>query len=85
MEAKCPHCRGKRVVQENKAVQVQIERGMSAGDTIIMEKEAEQVPDMALGDLIFTIKQKAHPTFKRVGNNLYIDITLTLEEALLGF
>jgi len=66
-------------------VQVQIERGMAGGDTIIMEKEAEQVPDMALGDLIFTLKQKPHKTFKRVGNNLYIDITLTLEESLLGF
>ena len=58
---------------------------MAGGDTIIMEKEAEQVPDMALGDLIFTLKQKPHKTFKRVGNNLYIDITLTLEESLLGF
>jgi DnaJ-related protein SCJ1 len=58
---------------------------MAGGDTIIMEKEAEQVPDMALGDLIFTVKQKPHSTFKRVGNNLYIDITLTLEESLLGF
>jgi DnaJ-class molecular chaperone len=85
MEAKCPHCKGKRVVQENKGIKVQIERGMSSGDTIIMEKEAEQVPDMALGDLIFTIKQKPHSTFKRVGNNLFIDITLTLEESLLGF
>jgi DnaJ-class molecular chaperone len=50
-----------------------------------MEKEAEQVPDMALGDLIFTIKQKPHKTFKRVGNNLFIDVTLSLEESLLGF
>ena len=40
---------------------------------------------MALGDLIFTIKQKPHKTFKRVGNNLFYDITLTLEEALTGF
>lgn len=52
---------------------------MSNGDTIIMEKEAEQVPDLARGDLIFTLKQKSHDTFKRVGNNLYYDISLTLE------
>ena len=50
-----------------------------------MEKEAEQVPDLAIGDLIFTIKQKPHNTFKRVGNNLFYDVSLTLEEALLGF
>ena len=85
MEAKCPHCKGKRVVQEAKNIQVAIERGLAAGDTIILPKEAEQVPDMAIGDLIFTIKQKPHGTFKRVGNNLFIEVTLSLEESLLGF
>lgn len=29
---------------------------MSQGDTVILEREAEQVPDLARGDLIFTIK-----------------------------
>jgi len=29
---------------------------MAAGDTVVMEKEGEQVPDLAKGDLIFTIK-----------------------------
>jgi DnaJ-class molecular chaperone len=66
-------------------MQVAIERGIAAGDTIIMPKEAEQVPDMALGDLVFTIKQKPHGTFKRVGNNLFIEVTLSLQESLLGF
>ena len=66
MEAKCPHCKGKRVVQDNKLIKVAIERGIAGGDTIIMPKEAEQVPDMQIGDLIFTIKQKPHATFKRV-------------------
>jgi DnaJ-class molecular chaperone len=35
--------------------------------------------------LIFTIKQRPHDRFKRVGNNLYIEVDLTLEESLLGF
>jgi DnaJ-class molecular chaperone len=39
-------------------VQIDIEKGMANGDTIIMEREAEQVPDLARGDLIFTLKQK---------------------------
>ena len=58
---------------------------MATGDTIIFEREAEQVPDLAKGDLIFTIKQRPHNTFKRVGNNLYITLQITLEESLLGF
>ena len=58
---------------------------MAGGDTILMEKEGEQVPDMAKGDLVFTIKQKSHSKFKRVGNNLYMDLQITLKESLLGF
>lgn len=40
---------------------------------------------MIPGDVIFTVKQQPHSRFKRVGDNLYHDITISLEEALLGF
>lgn len=40
---------------------------------------------MIPGDVIFTIKQQPHNRFKRVGDNLYQDLTISLEEALLGF
>ena len=79
MAAKCPHCKAKRVVSDTKQITIDLEKGMANGDTIIMEREAEQVPDLTRGDLIFTIKQKAHKTFKRVGDNLYYDVNLTLE------
>ena len=35
--------------------------------------------------MIFTLKQKQHNKFKRVGDNLFVDLSVTLEEALLGF
>uniref|UniRef100_A0A7S3MVS5 CR-type domain-containing protein n=1 Tax=Strombidium inclinatum TaxID=197538 RepID=A0A7S3MVS5_9SPIT len=85
MAAKCPHCKGKRVVNDNKKVTIDVEKGMANGDTIVLEKEAEQVPDLARGDLIFTLKQKSHGTFRRVGDNLFLSTTLTLEEAIFGF
>ena len=53
----CPHCRGKRVVTDQKQLKVEIERGMADGNEIVFEREAEQVPDMIQGDLIFTIRQ----------------------------
>ena len=43
------------------------------------------MPDMERGDLIFTIKQRPHDRFKRVGNNLFVEVDLTLEESLIGF
>ena len=37
-------------------IEIDIEKGASNGDTILFEKEGEQVIDLARGDLIFTIK-----------------------------
>ena len=85
MAAKCAHCVGRRLVNDNKLIDLTIEKGMANGETIILEKEAEQVPDLAKGDLIFTVRQKKHSKFSRVGDNLYMDLPISLEESLLGF
>lgn len=60
MAAKCPKCRGARLVNDNTHINIDIERGMSNGDTILLQREGEQVPDLIRGDLIFTVKQKKH-------------------------
>lgn len=85
MAAKCGTCKGRRLVNDNSEVTLEIEKGMANGDHILKEREGEQVPDLARGDLIFTLKQKPHKTFKRVGDNLFYDMHINLEEALLGF
>jgi len=85
MAENCPKCRGKRLINESKMLEITIERGVANGDTILFEKDGEQVPDLARGDLLFTIKQRPHNRFKRVGNNLFMDMQISLEESLLGF
>ena len=42
-------------MQEGKQFLVDVERGMANGDTILFEKQGEQVPDMIQGDIIFVI------------------------------
>ena len=37
------------------------------------------------GDVIVTVKQKPHPRFVRKGDNLHLDLPITLKQALLGF
>jgi DnaJ family protein A protein 2 len=85
MAAKCKKCRGGRLIQETKLLEINVEKGMSDADTILFEKQGEQVPDQARGDLVFSIRQRPHNRFKRVGNNLFMDLTISLEESLLGF
>ena len=81
----CPHCQGKKVVNDQKTLTVHVEKGTKDGDEVVFEREAEQIPDMIQGDLIFNVKQKPHNRFKRVNDNLFVDLSVTLEEALLGF
>ena len=56
MAAKCKQCRGGRLIQETKMVDIAIEKGMTDGDTVFFEREGEQVPDMQRGDLVFSIR-----------------------------
>ena len=42
-------------------------------------------PDTVTGDIVFVLQQKEHPKFKRKGDDLFVEHTLTLTEALCGF
>lgn len=42
-------------------------------------------PDTVTGDIVFVIQQKEHPKFKRKGDDLFYEHTLSLTEALCGF
>lgn len=50
-----------------------------------MEGEADQVPDQEPGDIIFSLVQTEHETFRRAGADLLADIEITLAESLCGF
>jgi len=42
-------------------------------------------PDTVTGDIVFVLQQKEHPKFKRKGDDLFVEHTLSLAEALCGF
>lgn len=81
----CPTCRGRKVLPTKKTLIVQIEKGMKDGQEIIFARESEQSPDYMPGDVIFVLKQSPHSTFKRDGNDLHTDLTISLKEAITGF
>lgn len=54
------------------------------GDKIILEGEADQVPDQEPGDIIFGLVQTEHETFRRAGADLLAEIEITLAESLCG-
>lgn len=56
-----------------------------SGDKIVLEGEADQVPDVEPGDIIFELEEAEHANFRRAGNDLLVDIEVSLAEALCGF
>ncbi len=82
---RCKKCKGKRTVEETKALEIYIPRGSMLGERIVLEGEADQFPDQTPGDIIFTLFEEPHDIFTRLGNDLSADLNLTLGEALGGF
>ena len=39
--ANCGHCKGRKVVNDQKELHIVVEKGMSDGDTIVFDREAE--------------------------------------------
>ncbi|XP_031503330.1 dnaJ protein homolog isoform X2 [Nymphaea colorata] len=82
---RCPQCKGEKVVQDKKVLEVVVEKGMQNGQKITFAGEADEAPDMVTGDIVFVLQVKEHPRFKRKGDDLFVEHTLSLTEALCGF
>jgi len=49
-----------------------------------LKKEGDERPGEDPADIIFILKEKPHPRFKREGNNLLYTAQLTLKQALVN-
>lgn len=82
---RCKNCHGNKVVSETKMIEVAVERGMKDGQKIVLPSAADEAPDAEAGDIIYIIREKPHPSFKRQGPDLMIRYEISLAEALCGF
>ncbi|CAN1171138.1 DnaJ protein homolog 2 [Linum perenne] len=82
---RCSQCKGEKVVPEKKVLEVHVEKGMQNGQKITFPGEADEAPETITGDIVFVLQQKEHPRFKRKGDDLFVEHTLLLTEALCGF
>ena len=81
----CKRCNGKRVIIENKQFEVNIERGMKNGEKIVIKGETNAVPDVdEQGDLVFIVNEINRNKLKRDGNNLVLEKTISLIDAMCG-
>jgi len=64
---------------------VQVEKGAPDGHEVRFKGASEQSPGQVPGDVIVSLRQKEHSTFKRKGNDLHMTMEISLKESLTGF
>ncbi|KAG5681368.1 hypothetical protein PVAND_010810 [Polypedilum vanderplanki] len=84
-QEKCDECRNVKLVQEEKVLELEIESGQEDNYEMIFKEEGEPKIDGVAGDLILKFKQMQHATFQRKNHDLYMNITIDLKDALIGF
>ncbi|MGC4113863.1 MAG: molecular chaperone DnaJ [Myxococcales bacterium] len=81
----CPKCSGSGVVEENARVTVRIPAGVTDGSKIRLAGQGGAGEHGGPpGDLYLVPKVAPHPHVRRDGNDLYMDLPITVGEALHG-
>ncbi|XP_055528770.1 dnaJ protein homolog 1-like [Wyeomyia smithii] len=70
--------------KEEKILNINVKPGWKAGTKITFPKEGDQVPGKIPADIVFIIRDKPHPHFKREGSDIRYTSKVTLRQALCG-
>lgn len=81
----------RRVVQsdgttkkEDKVLTINVKPGWKAGTKITFQKEGDQGRGKVPADIVFIIRDKPHPLFRREGSDIRYTCKLSLKQALCG-
>ena len=80
----CQTCRGAGRVIKPRRLEVKIPAGVKEGSKVRVAGEGEQGTGGTPGDLYLVIKVASHPLFKREGDDLLVDVPVSLVAAVLG-
>eukprot|EP00762_Andalucia_godoyi_P001650 ANDGO_07174.mRNA.1 DnaJ protein homolog 1 len=75
---------GRSARQESKTLTFDVKPGWKAGTKVRFDQEGDQAPGTIPADMVFVIKEKEHPRFRRDGDTLIYTHTLPLVQALTG-
>ncbi|GIW07733.1 MAG: molecular chaperone DnaJ [Dehalococcoidia bacterium] len=81
----CPECFATGLVTKPKRIEVKIPPGVTTGSRVRIAGEGGAgLGGGPKGDLFLVISVRPHPLFERKGDDLYVDITVPLVDAVLG-
>lgn len=75
---------GRTTSTREKILTITVKGGWQAGTRITFTKEGDQGPNKIPADIVFVVKDKPHPLFKREGSDLIYQPEIPLVTALTG-
>ncbi|KAL3081958.1 hypothetical protein niasHT_002888 [Heterodera trifolii] len=81
----CDECPNVKLEAQTKNLEVEVEVGADNGQEVRFIGEGEPHIEGDPGDLIFKVRVEPHKLFERRGNDLYTNVTISLQHALSGF
>jgi DnaJ-class molecular chaperone len=80
----CPQCRGAGRIIKPRRLEVKIPAGVREGSRVRVAGEGNPGTGGPNGDLYLVVKIAPHPMFKREGDDLLVDVPVSLTAAVLG-
>ena len=85
IDTPCPDCKGQGSVKKTIKINVDIPAGVDTGSVIPIKGQGEPGTNNGpSGDLYIVIEVKPHKMFKRSGENLYLQVPISFDQAALG-
>lgn len=84
IDEECPDCAGQGFNSVSDTVEVKIPAGVDSGNRMRVSSKGNEDFDGRRGDLYVQINVKEDATFKRVENDVYIEIPVFFTSAILG-
>ena len=81
----CSHCKGAGQVKKNKDLEVKVPAGVDTGNRLRLAGKGDSGSNGGEnGDLYLEFRVKDHSLFERDGNDIYLELPITITDAVLG-
>lgn len=75
---------GRTTRTEDKILTMEVKKGWKEGTKITFPREGDETPTNIPADVVFVVKDKPHPVYKRDGSDIIYSAKITLREVRWG-